>query len=360
MATLQHLLDVIRPIVSKTMRHGFVLWAALCFPIVTGCQPTTIGSDAGSTDTGPEDTMPDVPQAIPPLPDTLSATGLYSNIASRTLASDVVSYSVRYPLWSDSATKSRYIALPPGTQIDTSDPNAWRFPVGTRIWKEFAIDDQPIETRFFHKIDDAVGGWRWVSYAWSSPDEAIALPAGGADAFGTQHDIPSTDSCFFCHRGSQDIVLGFSPVQLQQRTIDTFVADGFLPAGTQAFEFDVNTTGADSLALGTLHGNCGHCHNPNHIVFTEGVEMELWIDATQPIAAMSPANRTVNAEAGHDLASIPGVDNIVTPGDPDLSQLYVRMNQRGDLQMPPLGTEEIDTAGVRLIRNWIIAFPPGE
>ena len=41
--------------------------------------------------------------------------------------------SPRYPLWSDGAEKQRYLSLPPGTQIDTSNMDDWKFPVGTRV-----------------------------------------------------------------------------------------------------------------------------------------------------------------------------------------------------------------------------------
>ena len=47
-------------------------------------------------------------------------------------------YAPKFQLWSDSATKKRWIYLPPGSQIDTSDMDFWKFPVGTKVWKEFS------------------------------------------------------------------------------------------------------------------------------------------------------------------------------------------------------------------------------
>jgi hypothetical protein len=48
----------------------------------------------------------------------------------------------------------------------------------------------------------------------------------------------------------------------------------------------------------------------------------------------------------------------VSPGNPEKSGLLLRMQQRGsDTQMPPLGTEHVDHAGVALIRRWIEALP---
>src|ERR1043165_6412078 len=58
-----------------------------------------------------------------------------------------LSFSPQYPLWSDGAHKRRWIYLPPGTAIDASRLDAWEFPIGTRLWKEFSLGG-PIETRF--------------------------------------------------------------------------------------------------------------------------------------------------------------------------------------------------------------------
>ena len=48
-------------------------------------------------------------------------------------------YTPNFALWSDGAAKERWLSLPAGTEIDTSDPDDWRFPDGTRAWKQFAV-----------------------------------------------------------------------------------------------------------------------------------------------------------------------------------------------------------------------------
>ena len=47
--------------------------------------------------------------------------------------------------------KRRWISLPPGSAIDASDPDAWAFPVGTRLWKEFSFGGQRVETRYMER-----------------------------------------------------------------------------------------------------------------------------------------------------------------------------------------------------------------
>src|SRR4051812_24839823 len=84
-----------------------------------GCQPAF------------RDCAPISPRVVAQVPDRLSATGLYRDPRSEALADGVRPFTPRFASWSDGATKRRWIYLPPRTQIDTRDPDAWNFPVGT-------------------------------------------------------------------------------------------------------------------------------------------------------------------------------------------------------------------------------------
>ena len=53
----------------------------------------------------------------------------------------------------DRAAKRRWIQLPEGATIDTSDMDYWQFPVGTKLWKEFVRDG----VRVFNPRDE--GSW---------------------------------------------------------------------------------------------------------------------------------------------------------------------------------------------------------
>jgi len=75
-----------------------------------------------------------IPQTIKP-PQTLQQTGLYADFATLRVDPDHLAFAPQYPLWTDGAAKRRWISLPPGTSIDGSDPDAWVFPTGTRLWK---------------------------------------------------------------------------------------------------------------------------------------------------------------------------------------------------------------------------------
>jgi hypothetical protein len=120
---------------------------------------------------------------------TLAETGLYSDAAQTQLAADVTPYEVRYQLWADGATKKRYLYLPAGQKIDTTDPDAWVFPIGTKVWKEFTRDGTRVETRLIQKTAEGQDGWKYVAFAWNAAQtEAVAVPLGQTAALGTAHD----------------------------------------------------------------------------------------------------------------------------------------------------------------------------
>jgi hypothetical protein len=98
------------------------------------------------------------------LPARLSETGLYA--ASGELAEGVRAFRPRFELWSDGASKRRWVWLPPGAQIDTSDPGDWRSPQGAKFWEEFTRDGVRIETRLIEKVRPKQEDRRALSYVW--------------------------------------------------------------------------------------------------------------------------------------------------------------------------------------------------
>ena len=115
----------------------------------SGGQPASGGF---APDGGMEAGLPDASDSgTLPFARLLSATGLYVDTKKGDLAPDVREYQPQYTLWSDGATKRRWLYLPPGTKIDTSDMDFWLYPVGTKAWKEFSRDGKRLETRLMHK-----------------------------------------------------------------------------------------------------------------------------------------------------------------------------------------------------------------
>lgn len=321
------------------------------------------------------DASPDAPPDAPPNA-TLADTGLCLDAGCTQISPDVHEYTPRFPLWTDGATKRRWIYLPPGTQIDTTDMDYWVFPVGTKLWKEFTRDGVRIETRFITKVladEAAPGAWFYATYQWSlAQDSTMAVTAGVQNANGTAHDIPTRGQCHVCHDalpkshvlGVGAIALDFGPAA-SSYSLDSLIAANLLttvPAGTAgAYRFPLPGTANDVAALGYTHVNCGHCHNPTSVTFgNTQLDLRLRVGALATLEGTPMYSTTVD-----HAAQINFVENnvsyptIIVSGAPDNSALIRRMNStNSSARMPQLGTEDVDPAGQIILRQFIIDRAP--
>lgn len=288
------------------------------------------------------------------LPQRLSQTGLYRDLATRELATNVAAYTPRFQLWSDGAEKQRWIFLPEGASIDTSDQDEWRFPAGTKVWKQFSVDGRAVETRLLEKSGPGDADWLALAYVWR-PDgsEALAAPLGAVDAVDTDHDVPATGECAACHGGRRSFVLGFSAIQLPptaapgELDLESLAQQGWVTP-TPTSPPDLPGSSVEIAALGYLHANCSHCHNQKRPEHTgarcfdpkSDLDFSLTVDSLDAVSS-TPTYRTVVGQA-------------VKPGAPDDSKLLDMVSSRGMFrQMPPLATEKVDATAVANLRSWI-------
>lgn len=313
-----------------------------------------LGLNEGGQEAGPE-------AGAAPYPLLLSETGLFTDVPTETLAPGVRPFQPKYALWSDGATKRRWIYLPEGAQIDTSDMDYWQYPVGTKVWKEFTLGSVRVETRLQYKAGPSKTDWVMIAYQWRSDlRNADAVPAGVPDARGTTHDIPSTEDCLFCHGNMKDSLLGVSALQLSHSltgvTLTDLVSENRLSSPPSA-PFTIPGDPTAEGALGYLHANCGTCHNPASDVYAL-TGLRLW----ESTGALDTVENTTayRTTVGQPNGALPQF-HVIEPGDPDRSELVLRMSVRGTAsptQMPPLATEVVDTAGVAKVRAWIESLPP--
>lgn len=342
---------------SRVFAAAFVLFASL-----------VIGSAARVGDAVPS-----------PLPERLQDTGLYSDWSTRTIDPAHLPFSPQYPLWTDGAAKSRWLQLPAGSFIDASNPDAWEFPVGTKVWKEFRFHGAPAETRYIERTSE---GWRYASYVWKADGSATLVPARGIlnsveIRDGVRHAIPSRTDCTACHEAGPSRLLGLGTLQLSADRdplaphaeplpagavdVPTLVARGLVRGLPEAFVRRpariVAPNATARAALGYLHGNCGMCHTSGGEMASLGFVLHASVIAPEP--AMPPAVQTTFAQASHfQSAQHPAIRDRIQPGHPEASMLVARMASRHPvLQMPPLGSRLVDDEAVALLRRWI-AQPP--
>lgn len=307
-----------------------------------------------------------------PLPQRLHETGLFAGPGT-TIDPENHAFAPQYPLWSDGAGKRRWIYLPPGTAIDASNPDAWEFPVGTRLWKEFSLG-RPVETRFLERLAD--GTWRFAAYVWNeSGTDATLAPRDGTTvsvpaAPQGRYAIPGADDCRACHEGAAVPVLGFSALQLSpdrdplaphaeanaQSGLVEFIKRGLIKNAPKTLITNppriAATSPLERAALGYLHGNCAHCHNDSGA--PAPVDLMLAQRASDPTGTNRVLRSMLDAAArfrGHGLGSDAP---LVAPGRPRSSVLIARMRSRNpNTQMPPIGTQLIDTEALALLERWI-------
>lgn len=308
--------------------------------------------------------------SAPALPQRLSETGLYS-AGTLMVHPGNFSYTPQYPLWSDGASKRRWLYLPPGSTIDASNPDAWQFPPGARLWKEFSVG-QRVETRMIERLAD--GSWRYATYLWNDDQaDAFLAPAEGyrtypvAGAPGGRYSIPSRDDCLACHEGAAVPILGVTALQLSPDRDESaphaempgagdidlwsMVARGLIANLPKALLDTPPRIIAPSptgrSALGYLHANCGHCHND-----VGPLSLLELVMAQEPGADMDKVLRTLLGRRSD--FRLHGMDMRIVPGQPGASVLALRMKSRDPLtQMPPLGTQLADDVGIALIERWI-------
>jgi len=294
------------------------------------------------------------------LPPALIDTGLYADDNRDTLAAGVFEYTVNYPLWTDNAAKRRFISLPAGSEINAANVDFWRYPEGTKVWKEFSLGGSRLETRYLVKTGPFSADWRMVAYVWDAAEtEALITESGVDNVNGTDHDVPGIDDCQRCHLNRQDSLIGVSGVQLNHAqpglNLASLISDSLISDHVDAINFDLPGDADAVAALGYIHGNCGGCHHDGSQV-QESVKLRFWLTAD---SLTSVQDTTIYTSAVSEPLALPfpGATSLIEPGMPSQSAVYLRMNQRTDGQMPPLGTEQVDTAAVTAVETWITSLP---
>jgi hypothetical protein len=352
---------------------GAVVRCILGLGLLAGCvqSPSVDGSVPDTIpDTIADECETQIESSLDGLPLDLACTGLFADPESVTLADGVQAFKPAYPLWSDNSGKSRWIKLPRGAQINSSDQGRWRFPLNTQFFKQFDANGARVETRLYQKVHED----RWVAatYVWDADGKHATREDAGRDLVrnGVNYRVPAKELCNDCHDGHPDSVLGFEAVSLglagadpNGLTLQKLVDQNLLtnpPARAQLVIGD-DGTGKAADVLGWLHVNCGvSCHNDgvNSEAAKTGLRMKL-----DP--ALLDGRASNNFDTFRLLINTPAVtmqwnkQMRVVPGKPDNSLLYklitTRVAMESSKQMPPLATRVVDNTNAAKVRAWITA-----
>ncbi|MFH1301572.1 MAG: PQQ-dependent sugar dehydrogenase, partial [Planctomycetota bacterium] len=323
----------------------------------------------------------------PDFPTQLSQTGLFQSTAAHQVAPGVIPYSINAPAWADHATGERFVALPAGTSIESSQNGLWSFPKDSVLMKTISLETERgnpqsarrLETQLLH-----FNGARWLgySYRWNEEQTDASLVATEGDTvkleIGTQEkpaekshyewQIPSRAECAVCHTPYQNhlSVLSFDEAQLNRNQkygevvdhqLRTLAHIKVLPesvwtdskgARAQYLVDPYDTSAAlNTRARSYLHANCRHCHRSNG-----GGGSTIELDASLDFAGM----KAIGVAPTQGTFGIQGAE-VISPGDPFRSVLLYRMSKLGKGRMPYSGSSLVDQRGTQLIREWMEFLP---
>jgi uncharacterized repeat protein (TIGR03806 family) len=307
-----------------------------------------------------------------PFPKKLSAWCLFTGKPSELHPNQgVIPYDLNSPLFSDYATKYRFVWMPPGTSATYSATDSFEFPVGAILSKTFAYPESQgkqrlIETRL---LVHGKTGWTPLPYVWNESQTEATLDVAADPTvvhwkeIKIDYVIPNQNQCKECHEKSKaSIPIGpkarnlnkdYNYVDGRANQLAYWTRIGYLK-GAPSPEQAPRATVWDDPASGTLDAraktyldiNCAHCHNPAGSANTSG----LYLNAGQ-MDPMRLGLCKVPVSAGHGAGDL--LFDIVN-GRPEESILIRRMDSDlPKVMMPELGRTLIHREGVALIREWI-------
>ncbi|MGJ8696585.1 MAG: PQQ-dependent sugar dehydrogenase [Verrucomicrobiaceae bacterium] len=231
--------------------------------------------------------------------------------------------------------------------------------------------DMLITPELIGGIANFTDGIYGVSYKWNeagteatlvgTAGENIELTIDTPDGIQAQTwNIPSRSSCNTCHLPEAGLALSFNTPQLNRtgtiegssgNLLTLLFTSGYLdtlPNLPDALPKHIGPTETDysleARVRSYLDVNCAYCHQD------PGIEPLTWKgNLALTIAQTNLINTLASGGTEHPD------DRLVVPGNPTRSILLSRVAAtNGYTRMPPLATNETDTANIQLLTDWIL------
>ncbi len=317
----------------------------------------------------------------------LADYGLFTDGAADKPHIRVAAYDLVNPLFTDYATKHRYVFVPKGTTVKYTGAKYTGakytggadldFPVGTVLVKTFAyapdmrqpdVEPYKIETRLLIR---KAQGWTAAPYVWNKEQtQARYAPVGARmgikaiAADGSKLDfsyaVPNANQCKTCHQSGHDIIpIGPTADNLNHKNqLQRWAQQGLLSLGDLDLSdrSPIAPVGDRNYSLNDrarayLDINCAHCHKPDGSASNSGLMLQ-WGETNQVRLGINKNPTAAGRGAG-------GLRKVITPGNPDTSIMAFRMHStQAGIAMPELGKTLEHKQGVTLIRDWIATMPP--
>lgn len=291
----------------------------------------------------------------------------------------VIPYQLNSPLFSDYASKLRFIKLPEGTKVAYNADSVFQFPVGTAIIKTFyypreeanpAAGRRIMETRVLIRQEKS---WVALPYIWDEAQTEATLEVAGGSAMvrwkdkqgilkQVNYQVPNMNQCKGCHeRSGQMSPIGPSARQLngdfhytsgKQNQLEYWTKAGILSDLPHHKEIPAlvnymdESKSLDERAKAYLDINCAHCHNLTGPARSSGLYLH-W----------NSKDKTAYGFMKTPVAAGRGSGNLkydIVPGKAKESILAYRMDSVDPgVMMPELGRKIKHQEGIKLIQDWI-------
>jgi uncharacterized repeat protein (TIGR03806 family) len=296
----------------------------------------------------------------------------------------VVPYDVSSALFSDYASKHRFLLIPDGEAMVYAESGILGMPVGTVLIKTFAYPgdlrdpdagERLVETRL---LVHRASGWEGIVYVWDDDQSDARLQVSGGlvpvewidgdgDRRALDYIVPNTNQCQNCHVAEDSA----QPIGIQARHLNRdypypegaanqlseLAARGLLTgapadpaeAPRLAAWDDPDSGTVDERARAWLDINCAHCHSPTGPARTSGLDLRaeqatpiLYGVCKTPVAAGA-------GSGGHQYSIVPGL--------PDESILVFRLESvEPAIRMPEILRQTVHQESLALMREWIAAL----
>lgn len=319
-------------------------------------------------------------------PARLSETGIFLSTNSHAVDPGLIPYEVNSPQWADGAQQGRWIGLPGDARIEYTGRWGWNLPEGSVLVKTLSIEMEAgnpasrkrIETQLLTKQQKE---WAGYSYAWDEDQsDAVLVGAEGMDRPLTIRDpaapggireqtwrFASRNECMSCHSRAASYVLGLTELQFNRPSgpkgdgpnqialleqFDAFSAPPRRKPEDLKRLPDPSDPNApiEQRVRAYLHANCAACH-----ISAGGGNAAINLEWGSPIGM----TKLVDIDPIHDKFGLHDA-KLVSPGDPDRSVLLYRLRATGGARMPRVGSNVVDEAAAKLVREWIAGLKPAE
>lgn len=310
-------------------------------------------------------------------PDKLSDYGFFTgSLSALNPSENVLPYDINMPLFSDYASKARFIAIPAGQKVEVNADGSLEFPIGTQLIKTFHYPAETpsgrklLETRLLEKKQNE---WTALTYIWNDEQTEAYLEVAGGNIDvewksegvlkTVNYSVPNVNQCKTCHgRANKIIPLGPKVAQLNKPfmyaegthnqlaywklkgILNNDSLTGALPAFPEWGQ--ISPAAVNDAARAYLDSNCGSCHHPEGSANTSGLFLTV---STTEASQLGIMKKPVAAGKGSG-------DRLygIHPGQPDESILLYRMQSTDPgVMMPELGRSLAHNEGIELVRTWI-------